>query len=55
MKSAAVRPAESQAPMLAGRKWLRAYVNGCAFQFLEVGGGGGGGVGCGRGEGAGRQ
>lgn len=31
-------PLESQqATTLAGRKWLRAYVNGCAHQMWEVG------------------
>ena len=29
-------PPEAQASTLAGRKWLRSYVNGCAFQFWEV-------------------
>ena len=32
LKSSAVAAAENQQPTLAGRKWLRAYVNGCAHQ-----------------------
>ena len=35
MKSSAVRPLESQQRMLAGREWLRAYVNGCSHQVSE--------------------
>ena len=37
MKSSAVRPLESQQRMLAGREWLRAYVNGCSHQVSEAG------------------
>lgn len=32
LKSSAVRPLESMQRTLAGRQWLRAYVNGCAYQ-----------------------
>lgn len=32
LKSATVRPLESMQRTLAGRQWLRAYVNGCAYQ-----------------------
>lgn len=32
LKSSAVRPLQSQQRTLAGREWLRAYVNGCAYQ-----------------------
>ncbi|PRW44899.1 Potassium channel subfamily T member 2 isoform A [Chlorella sorokiniana] len=36
LKSSSVRPLESMQRTLAGRQWLRAYVNGCAYQFLHV-------------------
>ncbi|KAL4448241.1 hypothetical protein ABPG75_005460 [Micractinium tetrahymenae] len=36
LKSSAVRPLQSQQRTLAGREWLRAYVNGCAFQFIHL-------------------
>ncbi|KAL4423371.1 hypothetical protein ABPG77_004302 [Micractinium sp. CCAP 211/92] len=36
LKSSAVRPLQSQQRTLAGREWLRAYVNGCAFQFVHL-------------------
>jgi len=38
LKSSAVRPLESQQRTLAGREWLRAYVNGCAYQVGVWGG-----------------
>lgn len=36
LKSSNVRPKEAREPMLAGRRWLRAYVDGCAYQFCET-------------------
>jgi voltage-gated potassium channel Kch len=36
LKSSNVRPEEAREPMLAGRRWLRAYVDGCAYQFCEA-------------------
>ncbi|GAB4817363.1 hypothetical protein N2152v2_004409 [Parachlorella kessleri] len=36
LRSSNVSPPEAQQATLAGRKWLRAYVNGCAFQLWEV-------------------
>ena len=36
LRSSNVSPLEAQQATLAGRKWLRAYVNGCAFQLWEV-------------------
>jgi hypothetical protein len=35
LKSSAVRPLEGQQRTLAGREWLRRYVNGCAHQVIE--------------------
>lgn len=32
LKSSTVRPPEGQQSTLAGRHWLRQYVNGCAHQ-----------------------
>lgn len=46
LRSSAVSPPEAQQPTLAGRKWLRSYVNGCAFQFFEVCGRGRSGLQC---------
>jgi hypothetical protein len=49
LKSAAVRPLEGQQRTLAGREWLRRYVNGCAFQVgCCMGGWAGGWRGVGR-------
>ena len=36
MRSSAVLPLEAQGPTLAGRKWMRQYVNGTAFSFCNA-------------------
>lgn len=36
MRSTAVDAAKAARPTLAGKRWLRAYVNGCRYQFCEV-------------------
>ena len=36
LKSSNVKPPEARDETLAGRKWLRAYVDGCAFQLCEA-------------------
>jgi hypothetical protein len=36
LKSSAVRSLEGQQRTLAGREWLRRYVNGCAYQILHA-------------------
>jgi hypothetical protein len=36
LRSADVRPPGARAPTLAGRRWLREYVNGCAYSIVEV-------------------
>lgn len=36
LRSSAVSPPEAQHATLAGRKWLRGYVNGCAFSLWEA-------------------
>ncbi|PSC70953.1 transcription factor MYB44-like isoform B [Micractinium conductrix] len=36
LKSSAVSTIASQQRTLAGREWLRAYVSGCAYQFIHV-------------------
>lgn len=36
LRSSAVKPLEAQEPTLAGRRWLRAYVNGCAHSLCRA-------------------
>lgn len=36
LRRAAVLPAESRPRTAAGRRWLRAYLNGCAFKVFDA-------------------
>lgn len=36
LKSSSIRPLEASQPTLAGRRWMRAYVNGCSPQLVEA-------------------